>query len=95
MLLRDGFDWLKNKADFRHRERNIGTVQKPFFIWEDEIPSILHDREIINMINLYVRTKRWGLPFGGGWASQPFWVIEILDALEEAEIEYGKRTINR
>ena len=44
------------------------------------------------MINLYVRTKRWGLPFGGGWIEQPAWVMDIIDALEEIEIEYGKRT---
>ena len=54
----------------------------------------MKDHDIVNAINLYARTKRWGLPFSGGWAEQPLWMLQVLDTLEQIEIDYGERTIS-
>jgi hypothetical protein len=61
-------------------------------VWLDDIEGYLKDYDIVNAINLYARTKRWGLPFAGGWAEQPYWMLQVLDTLEQIEIEYGERT---
>jgi hypothetical protein len=93
LLVKSG--WVKEiQAGYgnEHREVNIGTEQHPRFVWTDEIERYLKDGEIINAINLYVRTKRWGLPFNGGWAEQPYWMLQTIDALEQVEIEHGQRT---
>lgn len=78
----------------KHRDRNIGTVDHPYFVKEDEIPVLLNDREIIRKINMYIRSKKWGLPFGGGWMNQPAWIIEIFDTLDNIEAIHGQRTVN-
>ena len=91
MILDKWPEQIKKGINLVHKERNINTVQDPFFVWEDKIPEYLRDKETISYINMYARTKRWGLPFGGGWANNPKWIIDILDILSEMEIKYGKR----
>lgn len=51
---------------------------------------------------IYDRFKRFGLPFSGGWAEQPEYVIEIIETIgacvdswtahkrKEAERKYGR-----
>lgn len=41
---------------------------------------------------MYVRSKKWGLPFTGGWMNQPAWIIEVFDVLDNVEAMYGQRT---
>ena len=69
-------------------EQNIGTLEYPLYIKKSELKKILEDSEMVWALNLWVRTKRWGLPYAGGWAEQPAWVMDILDAIEEADIIY-------
>ena len=58
-------------------------------VHKDEIRKRLSDIDSLGAVNLYARTKRWGLPFSGGWAEQPAWVLHILDTLEQIEIEHA------
>lgn len=44
-------------------------------------------------VELYNRYKRFGLPFSGGWAEQPGYIIEILETFE-AVIEMHDRSRN-
>ena len=95
-MLRDEYDWtsfIKNNV-LRHRERNIGSVENPYFIMEDKLPEILNDREVRKKINMYVISKKWGLPFAGGWMEQPAWIMEIFNTLDNIEIKHGQRTTN-
>ena len=86
---------IKENPDLVKRSRNIGTVEKPFFIDDErEIPVILNDSENIKLLNLYLNTQRWGLPSGRGWANEPAWVMEILNAFMDIELEYGQGTTN-
>ncbi len=85
---------IKKLPEIKHRDRNIGTVDNPYFVMEDEIPELLGDREITRKINMYVRSKKWGLPFAGGWANQPAWIMEVFDALDDIEVLYGQRKAN-
>jgi len=90
--VKDEYDWSKHQG-FRHKEINIGlNNENMFYIWEDEISGMLNDRDNIKAINMYIRSKKWGLPFGGGWADQPAWIMDVFDWLEDAEVRYGKRT---
>lgn len=97
-MLRDEFNWmdyLKKDPMLRHRERNIGSVENPYFIMEDTLPGLLNDGNVIQKINMYVISKKWGLPFAGGWMEQPAWIMEIFNVLDDVEVKYGKRTTNR
>lgn len=40
-------------------------------------------REIVAM---WVRTKRHGLPFSGGWAEQPAVIMDLIDLLDAEDI---------
>lgn len=35
----------------------------------------------MKLINVYYNTKAHGLPFAGGWAEQPFWVVHVMNIL--------------
>lgn len=95
MLVKSGWvEQIQQGYGVDHREVNIGTSEHPCYIYTDEIEGYLKDGDVINAINLYVRTKRWGLPFSGGWAEQPHWMLQIIDILEQIEIEYGQRNTN-
>lgn len=95
MMITSKTDWQNYKPHsgiFRHKEKNIGTVEEPYFVFEDEIPELINNRENIKIINMYIRSKRWGLPFMGGWANQPAWIMDIFDSLDDIEAKYGQRT---
>ena len=92
MLVKSGWvEEIKKGYGNEHREINIGTTEYPHYVWTDEIEAHLKDADVINAINLYIRTKRWGLPFSGGWAEQPYWMLQTIDILEQIEGEYGQR----
>jgi hypothetical protein len=73
----------------QNRDRNIGTVDKPYFVKENEILELLHDQDLTRKINMYIRSKKWGLPLGPGWMLQPAWIIEVFDILDNIEALYG------
>lgn len=58
----------------------------------DKILSYFDER-YQSCIDLYNRYKRFGLPFSGGWAEQPGYIIEILETFE-AVIEMHARSKN-
>ena len=35
---------------------------------------------------MWVRTKRHGLPFSGGWAEQPAVIMDLIDLLDAEDI---------
>jgi len=72
---------------------NVGTIKEPFFVSPDEATEAIKDYEIINFFNIWTNTKRWGLPFTGGWAQQPGWVIEVLNIIETEWLKHGERKI--
>ena len=90
-------NWGKRIADgwtsALDHDQNIGTVAAPVYVRSQSIKDLVHDRYIIEVVELWTRTKRWGLPFGGGWASQPAWCLDILELMDEADVKYGKREI--
>ena len=94
MILKGWPEQVKKGIRISDREKNIGDTNNPYFVRVDKIPEYLQDRETVQYINMYIRTKRWGLPFDGGWADQPVWIMDILDILEEMDIKYGQRTTN-
>lgn len=53
---------------------------------------MLKERNIITLLNFYSDYKLMGLPFAGGWAEQPFWVVDTIRALalEENKIKNEK-----
>jgi hypothetical protein len=34
--------------------------------------------------DLWQNCKRFGLPFGGGWAEQPAWILRLIKAFDGA-----------
>ena len=46
-----------------------------------EIKSVKDDPELIEYIIAYRTLKRMGLPYPGGFASQPAWVVELMETL--------------
>jgi hypothetical protein len=55
---------------------------------ESEVRKIIKDNTVTAALNMWSKTKRWGLPFAGGWAEQPAWVMDILDAAEECDLKF-------
>lgn len=99
-LARQGYDSSYSPPSY-NAEREI-LVDGDLEIKKKEI-SELFSRENIQYFNsamdLYNRTKRWGLPFSGGWAETPQYIIDALDAVQdcedtallEAQQNYGKK----
>jgi len=73
----------------KKRARNIGTVKDPYYVQDDEMKGLLNDQGITRKINLYIRSKKWGLPFPGGWMNQPAWIMEVFDILDNVEAAHG------
>lgn len=53
-------------------------------------------------IGLYAKYKTFGLPFAGGWADQPAYVLDIIEAFLSADgvavrdgVNVNRRTKNR
>jgi hypothetical protein len=70
-------------------------------VGRDKILSYFNDY-YYSCLAIYNRFKRFGLPFGGGWAEQPEYVVEIIETIDECveswsshkrkqtEAKYGK-----
>ena len=54
----------------------------------------LFDDDFILSYNQYLRFKRYGLPFSGGWAEQPGIILDTLDIWETAENGRNTKTAN-
>ena len=64
-------------------------LQKPkLWIKASEIPAILKNEAGLEAIQFFLRFKRYGLPFSGGWAEQPERLIEIIDILDPVDSIY-------
>jgi hypothetical protein len=82
--------WLQGKTPDRTRvvnglgdiRENAGTFKNPVKVWRSEIPE-LFTHEFYVALALW---RRWhlgmGFPFSGGWAEQPAWIVETIDAFE-------------
>ena len=43
---------------------------------------------ITKLINMWVKYKKWGLPFPEHWSEQPYWVIDTIEILDFEEKKY-------
>lgn len=68
-------------SDEDHEDRKKQTWTFGDLKYEGCPGCLLEDRELINLINMYYNTKNMGLPFTGGWAEQPFWVVHVMNIL--------------
>lgn len=61
----------------------IGPASKPaFFLERRQIPVILARPDIQTALTLWGNYKRFGLPFGCGWAEHPAIIVGILSFFE-------------
>jgi hypothetical protein len=66
------------------RDRDIYIHAFGIPILRRDIPGYFTE-DYYNALKMYNRFKRFGLPFGGGWAEQPEWYIELVEAFMEVE----------
>lgn len=48
-----------------------------------EIPEIIEN--YYEYVVFYLRYKKFGSPYPGGWLDYPFWILEILEELKAAD----------
>ena len=49
-----------------------------------EIPGLFTE-EYYSVLRIYNRYKRFGLPFDGGWAQQPEYILHIIESFIQVE----------
>jgi hypothetical protein len=66
----------------RRRGCGGGVVWKVGRYEYDGCPQVLLTSEIWDRIEAWMRWKRFGPPFAGGWAEWPARLVDVLDAIE-------------
>jgi hypothetical protein len=62
-----------------------------------DIPGYFTD-DYYSALKVYNRYRRFGLPFLGGWAEQPEWLIELLEtfiAVEERAASFQRQKVEK
>lgn len=93
--------YAEKKVNWRYyegREERITDLFGGIIVKRNLIPDLLDDF-FYDCVGLYIKFKRYGLPFIGGWANQPAVVIDILDMFEYVinviDAEQAKERIKR
>lgn len=53
-------------------------------VTRDEVKGYVENPEFLQALDLWHKTKLWGMPNGSGWANEP---QEVLDAITALELE--------
>lgn len=92
-------DWINYvPGDDGKRKLLISTMEtanrEMEIIRREDVPEIFTP-EVKQMISYYYYTKRYGLPYSGGWAEQPCIVMDIINTLDNEDViirgNYGER----
>jgi len=80
-------DWMHYKP--RESDRDRYFVRGGQRIHRYDIPSYFCE-ENMRLIGFWLKYRKYGLPYHGGWAEQPAVVMDVIDTLEtEAEKKIG------
>jgi len=63
--------------------RYPGVGGKGYKIKTHDIPAIMADIIVKKAVIFFIRYKKYGNPYGGGFLDWPFWVTDILEAIAE------------
>jgi len=60
------------------------SIREAEVVKRKDIPGIL-SAEVMQVIDWYWTTKRYGLPYSGGWAEQPCITVDVLKILDNED----------